>query len=102
MSKFEMGTYVVCVEVPRDSKFLLNRMYYIDGQGDLSMNSQSGKSGFGFCIKVGSIGPLGPGSGTSKDYLNYFTEDEMNQYFITESEYRKIQDRELKLNEIGI
>jgi hypothetical protein len=71
MSKidFEMGDDVLCIK--SIGKFKEGRTYHITGCGDLTWNSATDKKGYGF-----SLFPQG-----DVWTLEYFTYDEMFQYF---------------------
>ncbi len=68
--EFEMGDSIFCVV---DASPIKNGFSYkINGSGDLSMNNQTDKVGFGFAV------------GLEGDYRNltYFTEEEMYDHFV--------------------
>jgi hypothetical protein len=68
--------------------------YRIIGQGDLSMRSDTDKSGYGYCIKLETL----------KEEHYYFTEKEMSEYFV--SSYKELkaalksEERNEKIDEV--
>lgn len=102
--RFEMGDLVVCIKQYETLK--LNSLYYIKGCGDLSWNAATDKKGFGFCVEDDKIAYDKanwwnlPYSERIKWY--YFTSDEMNEHFITQSEDYTSYARDNKLKELGI
>jgi hypothetical protein len=77
--------------------------YRIMGQGDLSMISDTDKSGYGYCIKLEYYSSRFAG-GSLKEEHYYFTEEEMSEYFV--SSYTELQPalksekRNEKINEV--
>ena len=102
--RFEMGDQVVCIKQYETLK--PKSHYTIKGCGDLDWNMATDKKGYGFCIEDGFYGSdrkdwwLLPTSERIKWY--YFTLEEMNEYFITQSEDYKSYLRDQKLKELGI
>lgn len=80
--------------------------YDIKGRGNLSFNADpnvDGREGPGYCIEDPRISLVNRNSyGTTKPIWYYFTEKEMSEYFITEEEDYKVEQRDRKIREIGI
>jgi len=101
--RFEMGTCVVCIKEYETLK--VRSHYNIKGCGDLTWNAATDKEGYGFCVEDEF-------ASNKKDWWNlayservkwyYFTEEEMNEYFITQEEDFIIYSRDQKLKELGI
>jgi hypothetical protein len=75
--------------------------YLIKGRGDLEFNCDpeiNDRKGYGFCIEDSFYGSF---SGR-KDWWNYFSEEEMSEYFISEEEDLKAYLRNDKLNQLGV
>jgi len=85
--RFDIGMDVVCI---KDCKTLKSgRVYHIGACGDLMYVTN--KTGLGFGIE----------DNWSKEYLQYyFSEDEMDEYFITTDEDFKMAIRDKKINSI--
>ncbi len=107
--RFEMGDRLVCIKEYKT--FKVGSHYAIKGCGALEYNADpevNGKKGYGFCIEDDQYGYH---SGR-KDWWNlpynekikwyYFTEQEISEYFITESEDYKAHLRNEKLNQLGL
>lgn len=98
MCDFELGDTVLCI---KDYETIKSGNHYrISGSGDLTMNFSSNKNGYGFSVVDEAYGWLmgnGPFSG-EKTY--YFTEDEMNDYFISRDLEWKYKQRDQKINKI--
>lgn len=102
--KFEMGDRVVCIKEYETLK--VGSHYQIKGSGDLTMNSGTNKSGYGFMIKDENYAYLFG----EKEWLKlpyekqikwyYFTEKEMSEYFITSEEDFKSYIRNEKIEKI--
>lgn len=77
--------------------------YRIMGQGDLSMRSDTDKSGYGYCIKLEYYSSIFAG-GSLKEEHYYFTEEEMSKYFVSSyTELKaalKSEKRNEKINEV--
>jgi hypothetical protein len=107
--RFEMGDRLVCIKEYKT--FKVGSHYDIKGCGPLEYSADpevNGKKGYGFCVEDDQYGYH---SGR-KDWWNlpynekikwyYFTEQEMSEYFITESEDYKSYRRNEKLNSLGV
>ena len=102
--RFEMGDKLVCVKPYETLKIGFH--YQIKGCGDLTMNADTDKSGYGFCLEDQWYGSF---SGR-KDWWNlpynkrvkwyYFTEQEVSEYFITEQEDYKSYLRDEKIKQV--
>jgi hypothetical protein len=85
MSDWEIGDYIWCY---KEHPY---RNYKIVGSGDLSMNADpnvGGKTGYGYCIR------------DSNSEFIYFTEYEMDKYFVKNYNDIKSVIRDNKINEI--
>ena len=102
--RFEMGDQVVCVKQYETLK--PNSHYSIKGCGDLTWNAGTEKEGYGFCIEDDSFSHDKPNwwnlPHEEKVKWYYFTLEEMDEYFITQSEDYKSYVRDNKLKELGI
>ena len=88
--RFELGDRVVCIKEYETLK--VGQNYRISGCGDLSWNSSANKKGYGFMIE----------SHLYKQSIKcyYFTEKEMDEYFITEQEDYKAYLRDQKIKQV--
>lgn len=104
IDRFEMGDQVVCIK--QFDTLKLNSHYSIKGCGDLSWNMATDKKGYGFCVEDDKIAYDKPNwwnlpyEEKVKNY--YFTLEEMDEYFITQTEDYKSSLRDNKLKELGI
>jgi len=102
--RFEMGDFVVCVKQYETLK--VKNHYKIKGCGDLDWNMATDKKGYGFCIEDDKIAYDNPNwwnlPHEEKVKWYYFSEQEMNEYFITEEEDYVAYSRDIKLKELGI
>ena len=98
IDRFDLGMDVICIKLYPGYNLKLGSTYHIDGCGDLTYwNQVRGKSGYGFSVKVYDDYV----SGKTTDYTNHcFTEDEMDEYFITQEEDYKAYQRDMKIKEI--
>lgn len=104
MNRFEMGDRLICVK--QFETLQVGSHYQIKGCGDLTMNTDTDKKGYGFMVEDGMFGSF---SGR-KDWWNlphnerikwyYFTEKEMSEYFITEQEDYKAYLRDEKIKQV--
>ena len=104
--RFELGDNLICIKEYETLK--VGSHYSIKGGGDLTMNCDTDKKGYGFCVEDDQYGYY---SGR-KDWWNlpyserikwyYFTEEEMSEYFISEQEHYKAYLRNQKLNDLGV
>lgn len=82
----------------------MDRRYNIKGRGNLQFNADpavGGRVGHGFCIEDLNI-DFRRSYPPPKPIFYFFTEEEMEKYFITEHEYYKIESRDKKLKDLGI
>ena len=102
--RFEMGDQVVCIKEYETLK--LTSHYKIKGCGDLLWNGATEKEGYGFCIEDDSFVYDKPNWWNlpyeEKIKYYYFTLEEMDEYFITQTEDYKVYLRDNKLKELGI
>lgn len=99
--RFEMGGRVVCIK--QYETLRENTHYTIKGCGDLEWNMATDKKGYGFCIEDEYATDMTNPNWWKvpvKDRLKwyYFTEEEMSEFFITESEDYVKETRDIKLN----
>ena len=104
VDRFEMGDQVVCIK--QFDTLKLNSHYKIKGCGDLSWNMATDKKGYGFCVEDDKIAYDKPNwwhlPHEEKVKWYYFTLEEMDEYFITQTEDYKSSLRDNKLKELGI
>lgn len=96
--RFELSDRVVCIK-PYD-KLKVRDHYSISGCGNLECNMDkrvNGKTGYGYGIKHEE---WNRSTGKTDVTYYYFTEKEMDEYFITEDEDYKSYMREQKINQI--
>ena len=100
--RFEMEDQVVCIK--QFDTLKPGSHYTIKGCGDLSWNMATDKKGYGFCVEDDSFvyGKKDWWKLSYKERIKwyYFTLEEMNEYFITQSEDYKSYVRDNKLNSI--
>lgn len=95
---------VVCIKEYKTIK--VGKHYRITGRGNLEFNNDpnvGGRKGHGYCVVDDSpsiINWKSRNPDDKKDIWYYFTENEMNEYFITESEDYKIYLRDQKINSV--
>lgn len=101
---FEMGGQVVCIK--QFDTLRPGSHYSIKGCGDLSWNMATDKKGYGLCVEDDKFAYDKPNwwklPYEERIKLHYFTLEEMNEYFITQSEDYKSYVRDNKLKELGI
>lgn len=106
MEKWGFGT-IVCIKEYKTLK--PDRSYSVKGMGDLEFNCDEeadGKKGHGYCVEDEYHGSFSgdknwwklPHSKRIKWY--YFTEDEMDEYFITSEQNVEIYLRDSKIDRI--
>jgi hypothetical protein len=104
VDRFEMGDQVVCIK--QFDTLRPGSHYAIKGCGDLEWNMATDKKGYGFCIQDDSFAYDIPNWWNlpydQRIKFHYFTLDEMNEYFMTQSEDYKSYVRDNKLKELGI
>ena len=100
--RFEMGDQVVCIK--QFDTLKPGSHYAIKGCGDLTWNAATDKKGYGFCVEDDSFayGKKDWWTYDQRIKFHYFTLDEMNEYFMTQSEDYKSYVRDNKLKELGI
>lgn len=78
--------------------------YDIKGRGNLEFNNDpnvGGRTGHGYCIEDQNYPMMNRRMfGVPKPILYYFTEKEMDEYFITEEEDYKITSRDRKIKDV--
>jgi hypothetical protein len=110
MSKYELGDRVQCVK--DFEKLKVANTYSINRCVDLTMNAGTNLSGFGYCIEHYEITSIPmqvfmpvDSSSPYASYLDkiewyYFTEEMMDEYFISEEESYKAWLRNDKIKQI--
>lgn len=96
MSDWEIGDYIWCYK--KYLNLLPYRNYKIVGSGDLSMNADpnvGGKNGYGYCVEREFL----HGLKSTKEFI-YFTEYEMDKYFVKNYNDIKSAIRDNKIENI--
>jgi hypothetical protein len=96
MSDWEIGDYIWCYK--EHLSLLPYRNYRIVGSGDLSINADpnvGGKTGYGYCIEIEFLN----GVKDTREFI-YFTEYEMDKYFVKNYNDIKSVIRDNKINKI--
>jgi hypothetical protein len=92
MSDWEIGHYIWCYK--EHLSLLPYRNYRIVGSGDLSMNADpnvGGKTGYGYYVEITEK--------NNREFI-YFTEYEMDKYFVKNYNDIKSVIRDNKINKI--
>jgi hypothetical protein len=100
MMDFELGDELISIKSIGEIEAFKN--FKIKGSGDLTFRTNSGKSGFGFEVHHQITFPK-DGRWVNTEFVFYFTENEMKDYFMPLHYYwDNIQSirRELKIEEI--
>jgi hypothetical protein len=102
MSKFEIGDTIVCIKEYETLK--PGNYYSIKGAGNLYLNADTNKNGFGYCVEDTNVSSRIYKNTTrmyGQSYIHYyFTEEEIKEYFISQDDNYKIYLRDIKINEI--
>lgn len=93
-NKFDLGMDVVCTKV--FEKLKVGYTYHINGCGELYNSGCKNKSGLGFSIEYVEWN----WNTLKTKTIYFFTESEMDEYFITKEEDYKIRIREQKINDL--